>query len=118
MAGVPEADVGDIIIGGGLGRLPQGGLSEFGETDDTIINSANSAYLRETLPTYFDKNWGVDGGEERVKRQWTGIMGVTQDGLPFVGEVPDKSGLWISAGFNGHGENHSCVLDMYALTAD
>jgi glycine/D-amino acid oxidase-like deaminating enzyme len=30
-------------------------------------------------------------------------MGATADGRPFVGEVPSKKGMWISAGFNGHG---------------
>ena len=30
-------------------------------------------------------------------------MGYTSDGYPFVGEVPDKQGQYICAGFNGHG---------------
>ena len=30
-------------------------------------------------------------------------MGATSDERPFVGQVPGKKGLWISAGFNGHG---------------
>ena len=30
-------------------------------------------------------------------------MGATADGRPFVGQVPGKKGMWISAGFNGHG---------------
>jgi glycine/D-amino acid oxidase-like deaminating enzyme len=36
-------------------------------------------------------------------QEWTGIMGATADGRPFIGEVPGKKGMWISAGFNGHG---------------
>lgn len=30
-------------------------------------------------------------------------MGASADGLPYVGEVPDMPGVWISASFNGHG---------------
>lgn len=30
-------------------------------------------------------------------------MGYNSDGLPSVGEVPGKKGVWISAGFDGHG---------------
>lgn len=31
------------------------------------------------------------------------VMGYSADSLPHVGEVPDKPGQFIAAGFNGHG---------------
>ncbi|KAF2433385.1 FAD dependent oxidoreductase [Tothia fuscella] len=99
----PEHLSGDIVIGGGIGKLPNEGLSEYGETDDTVLNSNNSAYLHQTTKTYFGENWGDDHPTERVRNDWTGIMGFTGDGHPLVGELPGKKGLWISAGFNGHG---------------
>lgn len=34
---------------------------------------------------------------------WTGIMGYTTDGYPFVGEAPGGTGQFVCAGFNGHG---------------
>ncbi|KAF1935270.1 FAD dependent oxidoreductase-like protein [Clathrospora elynae] len=96
-----------IIIGGGLGRLPNAGASEYGTIDDSSLNLNISAYLRESLIGYFGaNNWGEKSAEEashRVLQEWTGIMGATADGRPFVGEVPGKKGMWISAGFNGHG---------------
>jgi glycine/D-amino acid oxidase-like deaminating enzyme len=96
-----------IIIGGGLGRLPQAGASEFGTVDDSSLNSDISLYLHGSLAGYFgSSNWGEAGDKERQSRviqEWTGIMGATADGRPFVGEVPGKKGMWISAGFNGHG---------------
>jgi glycine/D-amino acid oxidase-like deaminating enzyme len=30
-------------------------------------------------------------------------MGFTADEQPVIGEVPSQEGLWICAGFNGHG---------------
>lgn len=104
----PLSDGGQhIIIGGGLGRLPQAGASEYGTVDDSTLNPQISAYLRGSLTGYFGtENWGEEDDEEasgRVVQEWSGIMGATADGRPFVGEVPDKNGLWISAGFNGHG---------------
>ena len=101
---VPDDFVGDIVIGGGIGALPNDGLSEFGETDDTVINEQNSKYLHDTTARYFGSNWGDGDSATRVRKEWTGIMGITGDGLPYVGAVPDEEGLWISAGFNGHGE--------------
>jgi glycine/D-amino acid oxidase-like deaminating enzyme len=100
-----------IIIGGGLGRLPEGGACEFGTVDDSRLNPSVSSYLQGTLNRYFDAPEADDivteeekeSSEYKVIQEWTGIMGATADGLPFVGPVPGSKGLWISAGFNGHG---------------
>jgi glycine/D-amino acid oxidase-like deaminating enzyme len=94
---------GDIIMGGGLARAPEEGLMEFGTTDDGAVNEKISDYLRETTRRYFGPDWGDDHPEGRVRREWTGIMGFSPDGSPFVGEVPGESELWASCGFQGHG---------------
>lgn len=31
------------------------------------------------------------------------VMGYTDDGFPYVGDIPGKPGQYICAGFNGHG---------------
>ncbi|KXH46742.1 FAD dependent oxidoreductase [Colletotrichum simmondsii] len=98
---------GDIVIGGGLVRAPDQGLGEYGTTDDSRLNPVISAYLRETTPRYFGDDWGDDDpegeGGGRVRAEWTGIMGFSPDGFPFVGEVPGEDGLWVCASFQGHG---------------
>jgi glycine/D-amino acid oxidase-like deaminating enzyme len=78
---------GDIIMGGGLVKAKDEGIDEFGTTDDTSINQEISTYLTETTPRYFGENWGKDDKEGRIRREWTGIMGYSSDGFPFVGEV-------------------------------
>jgi glycine/D-amino acid oxidase-like deaminating enzyme len=82
-------------------------LYQYGTVDDSSLNPKVSEYLRGSLKGYFDaENWGeIATAEEsgRIVQEWTGIMGATADGRPFVGEVPGKKGIWISAGFNGHG---------------
>ncbi|KAL5113326.1 hypothetical protein ACEQ8H_008805 [Pleosporales sp. CAS-2024a] len=96
----------DIVIGGGLGRLQGGGEEEYGTVDDTRLNVDISSYLGDSLVSYFGaENWGAadQTREERVVQEWTGIMGATADGRPFVGQVPGMQGVWLSAGFNGHG---------------
>lgn len=94
---------GDIIIGGGLGRAPQEGLLEYGTIDDTTINGDISKYLFDTTSQYFGDNWGDDHPDGRIRKEWTGIMGYSPDGFPFVGEVPGQKGLWASCSFQGHG---------------
>jgi glycine/D-amino acid oxidase-like deaminating enzyme len=66
----------DIIIGGGLVKAREEGLYEYGITDDTTLNSEISRYLSETTPRYFGDNWGADHSDGRIRKQWTGIMGV------------------------------------------
>ena len=94
---------GDIIMGGGLVRAPADGLYEYGTTDDATLNEGISDYLKETTSRYFGPDWGEDHPEGRIRKEWTGIMGFTPDGFPFVGEMPGQKGLWVSCGFQGHG---------------
>ncbi|KAI9839826.1 MAG: hypothetical protein M1819_000016 [Sarea resinae] len=95
---------GDIVIGGGLTKAAEDGLFEYGTVDDTCLNDVISAYLKGSNVNYFKGNWGDDDPEGRVRREWTGIMGYSADGCPFVGAVPGDEGLYISASFQGHGE--------------
>jgi glycine/D-amino acid oxidase-like deaminating enzyme len=97
----PYEFAGDIVIGGGLFKAPNDGLEEFGNTDDTSLNLAISSYLHASTPVYFGESWGKDQIEGRIRQEWTGIMGYTQDGFPHIGSL--KDGLWIAAGFQGHG---------------
>lgn len=61
---------------------------------------------------YFGReNWGEDG---KVLQEWTGIMGYTKDRQPIIGEAPGQEGLWICAGFHGHGKC-SCFVKFMRL---
>lgn len=72
-------------------------------SDDSSVNPFISARLRTTLAEHFrSENWGCNG--ERLM-EWTGSMGYTKDREPIIGEVPDQKGLFICAGFNGHGRS-------------
>lgn len=99
--GTPDA--GTIVIGGGLSNLPDAGASEYGNTHDTDLNDEISTYLYGCTERYFGGNWGDDAKEGRLVKEWSGIMGTSADGLPYVGAVPDMPGIFICAGFNGHG---------------
>jgi glycine/D-amino acid oxidase-like deaminating enzyme len=108
--------IGDIIIGGGLVMAKDEGVEEFGTTDDTTINEDISKYLVGTTPRYFGSDWGDDHDDGRIRKQWTGIMGYSPDGFPFVGEVPGEKNLWIAASFQGHGMV-LCFMCARALVA-
>jgi gamma-glutamylputrescine oxidase len=38
-----------------------------------------------------------------VTHRWAGIFGVTEDDLPLAGSVPGREGVWVAAGYSGHG---------------
>jgi glycine/D-amino acid oxidase-like deaminating enzyme len=43
------------------------------------------------------------GEPPRITHRWAGIFGSTEDRLPLVGRLPDCDGVWVSAGYSGHG---------------
>lgn len=44
--------------------------------------------------------WGKQAIGEGLTRTWTGVMAYTIDRLPLIGPVPDRPGLFLSAGYN------------------
>ena len=38
-----------------------------------------------------------------ISHRWAGIFGSSPDLLPLVGPVPGREGLWVAAGYSGHG---------------
>ncbi|KAF7312746.1 Fad dependent oxidoreductase [Mycena indigotica] len=89
----------DIIIFGGARRaVPVEQL--LGNTDDESLLPAMTDTLKSSLPAYF-ADWAE--GEGEVLHVWSGIMGYTSSGIPFVGEIHDKPGAFVCAGHHGHG---------------
>jgi gamma-glutamylputrescine oxidase len=43
------------------------------------------------------------GEPPTVRHRWAGIFGVTEDDLPLAGQVPGREGVWVAAGYSGHG---------------
>ncbi|KAF8152278.1 FAD dependent oxidoreductase [Crassisporium funariophilum] len=102
-----------IILGGG--REFSGGTLEMGVTDDSVLNERVRRALRAFLPTLFPGQFATDGtgggSESGIKdpweMEWTGIMGFTRSGDPFVGPIDFEDhhldGQYIAAGYTGHG---------------
>lgn len=71
------------------------GLSDFAE-----ITAAVKALAEDQL-----EGWAaaVPAPGTLYDYSWSGIIGNTTDGVPFIGELPGLSGQWVCAGHNGHG---------------
>ncbi|KAH8705768.1 FAD dependent oxidoreductase [Talaromyces proteolyticus] len=107
----------DIYLGGGFANGENKGLDDLGVSSDEQLSLLALAHLNGLLPTlYGPENWGLDAAHQpRVKAAWSGIMGFSSDGMPWVGKLPDElSGRhahpggseWIAAAFCGEGMVH------------
>jgi hypothetical protein len=57
----------------------------------------------QDLPNKHMSGWNVNPTKILPRFAWSGIMGLTSDELPFVGEVPSRQGQFMAAGYSGHG---------------
>ena len=98
----PSASGGHLMFGGGR----QHGES-VGATDDSVLDPATAAYLRRRLVAALSLPEGQGPAASDVAfeaaAEWTGIMGFSRDERPWVGAVPDREGVFVAAGFTGHG---------------
>lgn len=96
-------------------------LEEFLSSDDSFVSEASMNDLPNFLPRMFKAVSG-DGEKPKLKAIWSGVMGLTVDGLPLVGQLPSNATgrevaqEWIAAGFQGYGMD-KCWLTGEALVA-
>ncbi|KAJ7328488.1 nucleotide-binding domain-containing protein [Mycena albidolilacea] len=150
---VYPAPAGELMFGGGAmlgGRAEAALMDNVGVTDDSQTDFEVTAYLGGALERYFQPGWGEEGavsetatmqgngewGAGRVKAAWSGIMGMSADGQPWVGRVPlcasrreeprkpspppadamnhslAPPGEWIAAGFTGEGMTHAWLAGV------
>ncbi|KAG9588060.1 FAD dependent oxidoreductase, partial [Aureobasidium melanogenum] len=95
----PDETSAHLMFGGGRSFGPSLGISDDGEVDANVAK-----YLRTALPRLLLSGERKKGKEElQATHEWTGIMGFSRDSLPWVGEVPDHKGIFVAAGYTGHG---------------
>ena len=107
-----NAETGDLFVGGDVQRL-----DDFLSSDDSVTSADSARNLTTLLPKkLFNKGWtnpitnDTPSSATEIHRVWSGIIGMTADQLPIVGQVPTgvserniDNGEWIAAGFNGYG---------------
>ncbi|KAG6335811.1 hypothetical protein ID866_3269 [Astraeus odoratus] len=96
-----------LIILGGAREASHEPFEQYVD-DDSSVNPVVGKFLRDFLPSVFE---GMFEYGKEPEMEWTGIMGYTAMGDPFVGPVFDLStgndkdykGQYIAAGYTGHG---------------
>lgn len=115
---IPRPD-GSIIVGGARPAFFYDLKSWYGNTDDSNQVESATHYFDNYMQRIFH---GYEDSGAYTDRVWTGskscsslnvpagadadistVMGYTTDFLPHVGQIPQKPGQLVIAGFNGHG---------------
>jgi gamma-glutamylputrescine oxidase len=80
-----------LVIGGNRDAA----LEEEATADETVTPA-----VQERLEAAVER---LTGARPTIEKRWCGIWGATSDQLPLVGRVPGRDGVWVSAGYSGHG---------------
>ncbi|KAJ5166236.1 uncharacterized protein N7482_005017 [Penicillium canariense] len=72
-------------------------------TDDGLLGFRSVTEAVQEFAEGQFKDWTYDPPDrtEAYKEAWSGIMGLSLDGVPFVGEVPGLASQWICAAYHG-----------------
>lgn len=105
---------GELMFGGGRSYAKQAGV---GVSDDSSIDPPAAQYLRRQLNIILDIK--PENEELEATYEWSGIMGYSRDHRPWVGAVSEElgggKGLWVCAGFSGHGMPNTCLSGKAAV---
>ena len=82
------------------GRVLAGGFSDVDGDGSYTDSDAGNPHIWERVETYLRQDLGVDAV---ITHRWAGVVGYSDDLLPYVGEVPDRVGLYVSGGYSGVG---------------
>lgn len=89
-----QLDDGRLLLGGGRFQYED---QERTFSDEVTPNV--QGFLAQYLARYFPEI------TLEVSRRWAGIHGMTVDGLPIIGRLPDKREVYFAVGFSGHGNS-------------
>ena len=82
------------------GRIVLGGFRDFSILTEMTDDETTTEPIQEALDAFLVE---LLGDMPAVTNRWAGIFGLTQDLLPLVGRVPAHDGVWVAAGYSGHG---------------
>jgi glycine/D-amino acid oxidase-like deaminating enzyme len=81
-------------------RLVYGGKRDAAVDEEWTAEEAVTNRVQQRLDEAVER---LTGAPPAVEQRWCGIWGTTVDQLPLAGRVPRREGVWVAAGYSGHG---------------
>src|SRR3954453_2525375 len=81
-------------------RLVLGGNRDAALEDEYTDVEETTPAVQERIEAFVDQ---LAGFRPAITHRWAGIWGGSPDGLPLVGRVPGREGVWVAGGYAGHG---------------
>jgi gamma-glutamylputrescine oxidase len=82
------------------GRLVLGGRRDVRLEDEYTADEELTEPIQRALEEFAAELLGF---APNITHRWSGIFGETADRLPLAGPVPGRDGVWVAAGYSGHG---------------
>ena len=82
------------------GRILVGGFSDVDGESSYTDSDAGNPLIWDRVDAYLREDLGVSA---ELSHRWAGVVGYSDDSLPYVGEVPGRRGLYVSGGYSGVG---------------
>jgi glycine/D-amino acid oxidase-like deaminating enzyme len=82
------------------GRILAGGFSDVDADGSYTVSDAGEPLIWDRVEAYLRDDLGAAGV---VSHRWAGVVGYSNDSLPYVGEVPDRPCLYVAGGYSGVG---------------
>jgi glycine/D-amino acid oxidase-like deaminating enzyme len=82
------------------GRILAGGFSDVDGDGSYTDSDEGSPLIWDRVESYLHEDLGTPA---RVTHRWAGVVGYSDDLLPYAGEVPGRPGLYVSGGYSGVG---------------
>lgn len=81
-------------------RIVLGGFRDFSILTEMTADETTTESIQQALDAFLTE---LLGELPEVTHRWAGIFGLTQDLLPLAGPLPGHDGVWVAAGYSGHG---------------
>jgi len=82
------------------GRVLAGGFSDVDGESSYTADDSGSGEMWDRIERFLREDLDVHA---RITHRWAGVVGYSEDRLPFVGEVPGRPGLYAMGGYSGTG---------------
>jgi glycine/D-amino acid oxidase-like deaminating enzyme len=82
------------------GRVVAGGFRDKALDNEYTAEEITTPLIQGHLERFLAE---LLGEPPAIEHRWAGIFGTTSDRLPLVGRLPGHDGVWVAAGYSGHG---------------